>query len=122
MGRFASVKRWLMSGMSLRLYEAQRESIARAALLARRLGRAVPVALVVGTAQHVTLRVELEPRSEHFLLNDLLVDPMQRLGVARPRSLRGTVINDPVHASLLQRVEHFLVELRGVCLLPDEVV
>src|SRR5688572_12285839 len=81
----------------LRLHEAQREAVARSALVTRVLGRGVPVALVLGVAQERTLGVELEARGEDLLLHDLLVDTVKRLAVLRTRACNRAVIDDAVH-------------------------
>src|SRR5512146_1799118 len=76
----------------LRLDESQHEAIARAALLAGGLRRAVPVARIGRVAQHVALAVELEARGEDLLLHELLVDAMQLLGIAIAAAGRRAVV------------------------------
>src|SRR3546814_3728170 len=68
---------------------------------------------------------ELEAGGDDLLLDDRGIDPVQRIGVAQPRSGLGGVIDHDIDAAGLERGEHALVERRqrvGAAVIGDVVI
>ncbi len=65
---------------------------------------------IVVIVQHLAGAFEHEPNAGDFLLHQLGIDTVQRIGIPRARSGSGHVILDDEHPTRLERLENGLVE------------
>src|SRR6202043_566901 len=79
-------------------------------------------ARIVWIAQNVQRRDQFEAVFFDLLDHELLIDAMERVGVADARTGLRAVIDDAIDAARLERLEHSGVELVGIGTHVEEVV
>ena len=74
--------------------ESQHEPVARAPSITSCAGGIVPISSVIGIAEKISFPIEHEPCSLDLGLDDILFNPVERIGYIRAIPRARTVIDD----------------------------